>query len=126
MRISLPNLSFLIALILLCAPVAEADSMRCGSKLISDGDSKVKVMLRCGEPFYKETVGSETQKTEEVEGVKLKTGKGVIRYGEVTKGESVSVTIERWYYITGRTSFIRILTFKGDKVDKIELGEKPQ
>ena len=125
MKIALPSFFSLIALMLLCAPVAKADSMRCGSDLISDGDSKVRVMLRCGEPYYKETVGSEVHKTEEVEGIEVKTGHGIIRYGEVTKGESVSVTVERWYYIIGRTSFIRILTFKGDKLEKIELGDKP-
>jgi hypothetical protein len=41
-------------LLLLAALPAAADSMRCGSKLVSDGDSIEKVLYLCGEPASKE------------------------------------------------------------------------
>jgi hypothetical protein len=41
-------------LLLLAALPAAADSMRCGSKLVSDGDSIEKVLHLCGEPASKE------------------------------------------------------------------------
>ncbi len=52
MKKIIPVLFFLITLV----DIAKADSMRCGNNIISDGDSKVKVILRCGQPFYKEIV----------------------------------------------------------------------
>ena len=50
---SLPLLLRFSCLLLLTAP-AMADSLRCGSRLISDGDHPGEVLLRCGEPLYQE------------------------------------------------------------------------
>jgi hypothetical protein len=38
------------AALLACASPAEADSMRCGSRLVTEGDSIDKVIALCGEP----------------------------------------------------------------------------
>jgi hypothetical protein len=49
MRKTVPGMSALAALLVVCAPAA-ADSMRCGSKLMSDGDPVDKVAAYCGPP----------------------------------------------------------------------------
>ena len=54
------NNTIYISLVMLffMASVVHADSgMRCGSKLVSVGDSKAEVLLLCGEPMLKEVVG---------------------------------------------------------------------
>ena len=38
------------ATLLACASAARADAMRCGSRLVSEGDSIDKVIALCGEP----------------------------------------------------------------------------
>src|SRR3989338_10507102 len=53
---------------------ARADSMRCGSNLVSDGDSKAKVILRCGQPFYKEQVKVESSGQSQTQGQIQKSG----------------------------------------------------
>lgn len=90
--------------------IVSADTMKCGTKLISDGDTKAKVLLRCGEPQMKEFVGEKTVRS------KLHGGYGI---------KSTTVPIERWTYILGQRQFMRILTFEADTLVKIELGDKP-
>jgi len=75
-----------------------ANTMRCGNLLIETGDSKVKVLTRCGEPLLKEIIS-----------------------GSVG---SSSPKIEEWTYDMGPGQFLRILTFKGSTLIKIELGDK--
>lgn len=95
---------------LLTGSVASADTMKCGTKLISDGDSKARVLLRCGEPFLKEVVGEKTVRNRLYGGYIIK---------------SRTVPVERWTYVFGQRKFLRILTFEADTLVKIELGDKP-
>jgi hypothetical protein len=85
------------------------DSLRCGSRLITVGDSKVKVLDVCGEPLAREVLGSRT-----------------LHYGARRGGfiESTEV-VERWTYDAGRTHFRRELTFSGGDLVEIKIGDKP-
>ena len=103
-------ISVFLPAMLLAGSISYADTMKCGTKLISDGDSKAKVLLRCGEPFMKEFVGEKTVRS------RLYGGYGI---------RSDTVPVERWTYILGQNKFMRILTFEADKLIKIELGDKP-
>jgi hypothetical protein len=100
---------FLLA-VLLIGGISFADTMKCGTKLVSDGDSKAKVLLRCGEPFSREFAGEKTVRSRTYGGYGIK---------------SETVPIERWTYILGQRQFMRILTFEADTLVKIELGDKP-
>ena len=53
-------------LLVFTLPASYADSMRCGNKLISTGDKKAEVLIKCGEPLTQETIAIE----EETEGQK--------------------------------------------------------
>ena len=44
------RLAIALAAVLLLPAAAAADSMRCGTRLITDGDTAAKVEARCGEP----------------------------------------------------------------------------
>ena len=58
--------------------------MRCGSYLVSPGDTKQDVYKKCGEPEYMEVISS-----------------------------AVERRTEEWYYDSGAASFPRVLTFEG-------------
>jgi len=91
--------------------------MYCGNRLISDGDTKPIVLLRCGEPFYRETVGYLSMETRRF--VHRKKGEG--EYSVQS-----TIPVEKWYYNFGPNQFIRAVTFEGDTVVKIEELDWPE
>jgi hypothetical protein len=78
---------------------ANAEALRCGSDLVTVGDSKFKVLFACGEPILAEVVG--TEKT---------AGRKEI--------------LEEWTYYRGPGSFLQILTFRGGRLIRIETAER--
>ena len=96
-------------MLLLSAQLVQADSLRCGSRIVTTGDSKAEVLMECGEPSFREIVGEKT----------------VYRRFFYLFSESYTVLVEKWTYNLGSTQFLRILTFEGDTLAKIELGGKP-
>ncbi len=112
----------IITLAFLALPLAGpalADSMYCGQRIVSTGDTKPVVLLRCGEPFYRETVG--IRSFEAKQRIKRKpdgTADTELQTGAV-------ITVERWYYNLGSNQFIRAVTFEGDTVVRIEELDYP-
>lgn len=125
MKNIIPALFFLIALV----DIANADSMRCGNNLVSDGDSAAKVILRCGQPFYKEVAEIQGTGTSQTQGRGFSLGGGSGQNTFIFNSNSSSTTsqvaVEKWHYDTGEGQFIRIVTLKGGVVVKIETGDKP-
>ena len=68
------------------------DTFRCGSKLVGNGDSTVRVLLRCGPPSHKEIISPG------VEGP----------------------LVEKWYYNCGYSDFLYVLRFVNGVLDSIE------
>jgi hypothetical protein len=95
---------------------AEAAAFRCGGGgLVSEGDSKAKVLLECGQPMLKEKVARvETGATVEAE---TKTGKKGKRK-KTTRRKTQAV--ERWSYNCGENDFIYHLSFQGGVLTKVE------
>lgn len=91
--------AFKLALIpTLCVAMAEmalADSMRCGRKVVRNGDSPSRLLLYCGEPSYK--------------------GRGV---AEVKTPEGRKrVKVEQWHYNPGKGALKRVvLVYQGEIV----------
>ncbi len=91
---------------------AWADSFRCGSKVVSVGDSKLDVLRACGEPTFREDVGE-------------KTTWDTHRLGKFSRqGSARTVPVEEWTYELGFSKFPRILTFYGSTLVSIERGDK--
>jgi hypothetical protein len=97
----------LLALLLLPA-VASADAMRCGSRLISDGDPIEKVLDYCGEP-------AEAQRTWIVRQPHFEVGGQEYPF----KGEE-EVPVDTWTYDFGPDKLLRRIRFVAGKVDSIE------
>lgn len=77
----------------------------CGDRVISTGDTKADVLIRCGEPFFK---------TSRLEELRERTGE--------TSGRTVTVTVEEWTYNWGPQRFMRIITFRNGTVTDVSTG----
>lgn len=96
---------------LLIASGASADSVRCGSKVITEGDTIDKVREYCGEP-------TETQRT-------WMTRQPRFEYGgqEIPFEGSEDVPVDLWIYDFGPNKLVRRIRFIAGKVDSIETRE---
>ncbi len=90
--------------------VTRAVAQPCHGKIISIGDSKWAVQDACGEP----------SQIEETTDVVLQSAYDDLRHVYVQI--PVYVTKSIWTYNFGPTSLIYILTFRENKLDKIETG----
>lgn len=83
------------------------DSMRCGSKLVQVGDSKVDILAKCGEPALRE---------------KITRGTSVKKSKRGSTVEEHSRDNEQWTYNFGPQDFLYTLTFDGVEVKSIGRG----
>lgn len=124
---------FLIPILLIpMLSTAYADTaMRCGSKLISVGDSKAEVLVKCGEPMLKEAIG-EKEKSRRID-IPLTSNSNNSEQGTknsnqytaaVRRKESVTKTIDRWTYNQGTGKFLKMLIFEGGELVMINNGDR--
>lgn len=95
-----------------CAPSVADDTMRCGSRLVAQGDGKDKVRALCGEPtdISMQGVISRSPRAE--------YGYGYNRYVYYGPGV-VDMVVEVWTYNFGSHKLLRKLRFVGDELDDI-------
>lgn len=86
-------------------------SMRCGTYLVYVGDPKYEVLNRCGEPHSATLVGERVRRL-------------AVPYGPLHYSTESLVPVEEWIYERGYGRFIRILTFEGGTLKRIELGPR--
>ncbi|SFF59900.1 Protein of unknown function [Fontimonas thermophila] len=94
--------SFAALLLWLCAigvpaPVDAAGSMRCGSRLVSEGMFAAEVLAICGEPDFRD----------------VWPPPGAYGYGYLAP-------TEEWTYNRGSSQLLRILRFRNGRLDRIE------
>lgn len=87
---------------------------RCGKKIVTIGDSKSSVLLKCGPPTVKDITESNT------EGSFTSTTQGNVSEG--TYEDTTQIT-EEWVYNCGSGHFNTYLTFQGGKLISIIIGE---
>jgi hypothetical protein len=83
---------------------AHADTLRCGSKLIQEGDTAGKVLERCGQPQDKQVI---------TEPIRAATSLG----GTQQVG---TYTYEIWRFVRGTGKFPALLRIEGGVVKKLE------
>jgi hypothetical protein len=99
---------FLPVLLLLLAPAAYADAMRCGNKLIRDGDTQSEVRTLCGEPSDIQTRTILRQSY-------------VNRFGQrMYLNEEIEVPVETWTYNFGPYKLQRRIRFVDGLIEEIE------
>jgi hypothetical protein len=116
-----------IPLIIVASLVSTAayasDSMRCGNRLITDGDPKAKVVELCGEPTQAES------RTVLRSGVPRRYIDDNGRYSQtVTDAELlihdrslVEVRVDIWVYNRGRSNLLRELVFHDNRLVAVKI-----
>jgi hypothetical protein len=95
------------------------DYFRCGSNLITVGDSKFQVLGKCGEPTAKEVVGDRVSGGYASTTRDRAKGDGRPPQTRGTYTES-SATLEAWTYNCGSSEFSYNLTFRGQDLIEIK------
>ncbi|MDO9622813.1 MAG: DUF2845 domain-containing protein [Pseudomonas sp.] len=85
-----------LPLLLSCASAVQAQTLRCGSQLVSVGDRGFEVEQKCGEPALRDLVG--------------------YTLGPYQRRE---MKIEEWIY-GPNNGWLSILTFEGNRLTRIE------
>jgi hypothetical protein len=100
--------------------ILPAHAFRCGTRLISVGDSKFRVLSECGDPTHID-IWEEERIFRDFHAPKYTDSENQ-HYGKffVVKQH---VIIERWTYNLGALKFIRYLTFENGSLVKIVTGE---
>jgi Protein of unknown function (DUF2845) len=97
------------ALVLMCAASAHADAMRCGSRLIHDGDTQTAVRDLCGEPSDVQTRSILRRPSYFLNGRYYYFGDAL-----------VEVPVEVWTYNFGPYKLMRRVRFVDGLVEEIE------
>ncbi|MGQ0385283.1 MAG: DUF2845 domain-containing protein [Gammaproteobacteria bacterium] len=101
--------SFVLAAALACAGTAGADSFRCGSRLLTDGDSIDKVEALCGPP-------ASIRRTEVLQRP-VRWYRGRPYY---LSFEPVPIPVEWWIYNLGPSKLMRRLKFEDGLLVDVE------
>ena len=84
---------------------SDAPGPACGDRIISVGDTKADILIKCGEPFYKSSHEEELKE----------------RFDDASS-RKVIVTVEEWTYNFGPQQFMRVITFRNGTVVDIRTG----
>ena len=96
------------ALLLLAASSVRAESLRCGSRLVTEGDSIERVLHHCGEPAYKRRTWIVRQPRFEFGG------------NDIPFPGREDVPVDYWTYDLGPNQLMRRLRFVGGELQTIE------
>ncbi len=103
-----PVAAALLLVALTAPPDARADSLRCGSRVISEGDTIDEVLAYCGEPVDRKRTWIRRQPRFEYGGQEIPF-----------PGEE-DVPVDVWTYDFGASKLMRRIRFVAGKVDSIE------
>lgn len=92
-------------LISMLAATAVSAEMRCGNRLVSEGDYKAEVLAKCGTPDWRDSW------TEHL----------IDDYGSALE-RRFSFQRDLWLYDLGPRTFIRLLTFENGRLVAVETG----
>ena len=92
--------ALVLSLLALVAESLEADSFRCGRKLVSTGDTSGELVRVCGEPRHKDR------------------GYRKIR----VDGASKKVSVERWYYKKSGRGLEHIIVLYQGRIAAVDVG----
>ena len=100
--------------------IAHADGMRCGTKLVSDGDSTFEVRSTCGDPHAVDR-RTEYRTVRDWIATPCAQVNGRMHCGFVME-RTVEVTLDQWTYDFGPHQFVRYLVFEQGRLLRVETG----
>lgn len=95
-------------------------AMRCGNRLIQEGDTKLEVVRKCGQPSFVEGSGVIEREEEVIAADQLQQKLLLIGRQQQRRSQPV----ETWHYNCGTNRFSRLLTFVGPYLQRIETGDQ--
>ena len=98
-----------VSLLVLTAPHSPAEatnSMKCGTRLVTTGDTKAEVLARCGAPDWRDEWSEK-----------------IIEDFAGLNERRISVERERWIYNFGPQKFLRFLVFQNGRLANITTGD---
>jgi hypothetical protein len=99
---------------------AQADGMRCGRRLVSEGDLLYEVRERCGDPdATSQRVEYRTVRAYEAGACYQEQGQ--VRCGRMVE-RTIEVVIDEWVYDRGEHKFVRYLTFEQGRLAHVRTG----
>ena len=109
-------------LLLVALSQEPALGFRCGTKVVSIGDTKSEVINKCGEPDHIEVWEVERGRKRHYKSPPSPD----TTHGTSGKSYSskVHVAVEEWMYNRGRQKFLRLLRFENGRLTKIEIGNR--
>ena len=87
------------------ALASASDTLRCGNRLVSVGDNKAEVLIKCGSPAWKDDWTDQ-----------------IITNPNSVDASRLSIDRERWVYNFGHNSFLRFLLFENGRLVHIATG----
>lgn len=97
----------LISLFILFFCSSNGFAFRCGSGLVTSGDTKMQVSITCGKPTSKEKTCEGRPTTARVD-----------KDGKVIKSKKCANKVDIWYYNCGDHDYIYALTFENGILKK--------
>ena len=108
-----------VGTLLMSANAAHANSsLRCGSNLLSEGDSRYEVRSACGAPDDQQ---SRTEWRTLRENYRVPCGEG--KTCSHSRVREIEVQIDEWTYDFGPRKFIQFLTFEQGKLVNVSSGD---
>lgn len=98
---------FVFTLIISLLSSSNSWAFRCGSGLVSTGDSKTKVQITCGQPTTKESACENRQEYTAAD-----------KSGKIKKYKKCGKKVEVWRYNCGENDFIYKLSFENGILKK--------
>lgn len=102
--------------ILIAVPPAQAESLRCNGAITSEGDSKLSVLYKCGQPLLADSFCAPV----------YATGSLVPVPPSVAGAYAPCQVVEEWLYERGAGNLVAIVTFRDGKVQSIRYGRMPE
>ncbi len=120
MKINRFIISLLIILLITMSANAYALSLRCGTRLITEGDYKAKVLAECGEPDH-----VEAWEEERIFRYYYKPYYDNHKYDNYLEPRYIKdyIIVEEWTYNNGRYRFMDHIRFENGRVRKITSGD---
>jgi len=110
----------LSALLLLSAPEAAAASLRCGARLITEGDPREKLLQECGPPS--DVSSWQEERWEEFDGPPSPRLHREFERRRGVYGVRRIVQVEQWTYNWGASRFIDVVRIEDGFVRRIQSG----
>jgi hypothetical protein len=121
MKLKLIYFLTILALVLGFSSQGFAVGLRCGTRLITVGDTKPEVIARCGAPDYTEKWEDERIMRDFRHSFNYEN---FDQWGREPFLVKVPVKYERWYYNFGPTQLIYYLKFRNGKLVRITTGNR--